>query len=64
LSYAVCTSCHGIDPTKGMNNIGKAKSATAILNAIKGNTGGMGFLSSTITSVEAANIAAYISKPF
>jgi mono/diheme cytochrome c family protein len=59
----VCSGCHGIDPTKGANNIAKAKSASATLSAIKANTGGMGFLSTSIGATEAANIAAYITNP-
>jgi mono/diheme cytochrome c family protein len=62
--YASCSGCHGGDPTKNQNKIQNAASASKTLSAIAGNTGGMGFLSTTIKAAEAANIAAYIAAPF
>jgi hypothetical protein len=53
-----------MDPSKGSNKIGNAATASNTLNAIAKNTGGMGFLSSTIGATEAANIAAYVKAPF
>jgi mono/diheme cytochrome c family protein len=59
-----CAMCHGADPSKGTSNIANAKSASNILSAISSNKGGMSFLGATIGSTEAANIAAYVTKPF
>jgi hypothetical protein len=56
--------CHGVDPTKNQLNILKgANSASTISKAITGNVGGMGFLSGTIGSTEASNLAAYLASP-
>jgi mono/diheme cytochrome c family protein len=64
LYAASCSGCHGADPANGRSNISAAKTASNTLNAISNNKGGMGFLSTTIKATEAANIAAYVTKPF
>jgi hypothetical protein len=52
-----CASCHsGVGPSKGSN-------ASKTLSAIANNTGGMGFLSGTVSATDANNIAAYAVNP-
>lgn len=40
-----------------------ANSPSTILNAINGNTGGMGILSGKISAQDANNLAAYLATP-
>jgi mono/diheme cytochrome c family protein len=49
-----CFACHGA-------NIAAAKNSNNTLNAIASNKGGMGFLTTKITSSQADDIAAYLS---
>ena len=51
-----CQSCHG-------GSTGKGSSASNTLTAIRNNTGGMGFLSGSIGSTEASQIATYAANP-
>ena len=51
-----CATCHG-------GNTGKGANVENILAAIAINTGGMGFLSSSIGSTEASQIATYAANP-
>jgi hypothetical protein len=53
-----------MNPSMGSNKIGNAATASNTLRAIANNTGGMGFLSTTIGATEAANIAEYVKAPF
>ena len=63
LYISSCASCHGSDPTKNQSKILKGTSASTTLSAIASNKGGMGFLSGSIGSKEAQDIAAYLSNP-
>jgi hypothetical protein len=56
--------CHGANPANNSNKILNAKTASNTTKSIANNTGGMGFLSATIGSTEATNIAAYVTNPF
>lgn len=49
-----CFACHGA-------NIAAAKNSNNTLNAIASNRGGMGFLTTKITSIQADDIAEYLS---
>lgn len=51
-----CASCHG-------GQISKGQSASKIMSAISNNTGGMGFLSGSISANDANNIATYAANP-
>lgn len=50
-----CQSCHG-------QRVSDAVNASRILSAIKGNSGGMGSLASTVTNAMADNIATYMAS--
>lgn len=55
--------CHGVaSATNTTNKIQNAKTASKTLTAIANNTGGMSFLSSSIKSAEATDIANYLSS--
>lgn len=51
-----CQACHGGSTSKGSNS-------SNTLAAIRGNTGGMGFLSGSIGATEASQIATYAANP-
>lgn len=57
------SSCHGPDPTRDKSNILNGRNASAIQQAINGDSGGMRFLSSYLNATDIANIAAYIANP-
>lgn len=57
LFASACASCHGA------TNTGMGANASATLRAIATNKGGMGMLSGTIGSQQAADIAAYAANP-
>jgi hypothetical protein len=64
LYAANCAGCHGANPALGINNmLNGANSPSTILNAISSNTGGMKFLSATISAPQANDIAAYLANP-
>jgi mono/diheme cytochrome c family protein len=56
--YGMCSGCHGT-PASGRSGIGKATSASAILNAIA-RVGAMRGMS--LSSAQASEIAAYVSS--
>ncbi|MGB3429817.1 MAG: choice-of-anchor D domain-containing protein [Burkholderiaceae bacterium] len=58
-----CSGCHGTDPTRNDKKILNGRDPQVILNAIASNTGGMGFYKGLVTSVDAADIAAYLTNP-
>lgn len=58
------SSCHGTDPTRDINNVLKgANNPSAIQSAINDNAGGMGIYRSSLSSIDVADIAAYIGNP-
>ena len=57
------SSCHGPDPTQNAKNILNGRNPQVILNAIAQGTGGMGIFQNTITTTDAADIAAYLTNP-
>ena len=58
-----CASCHGGNPAQNISKVLKGTSPGNTLNAIAGNTGGMGYLSGTIGAAQANDIAAYLAQP-
>lgn len=58
-----CASCHGANPRQNMSKILRATSASATLGAIASNTGGMGYLKTTIGQAEAQAIASFVANP-
>lgn len=59
-----CAGCHGGSPAANINRILKAANAPGVItNAINNNTGGMGFLKGSITTQNAADLAAYLAAP-
>ena len=63
LYQANCASCHGGNPAQNISKVLKGSSAGNTLNAIAGNTGGMGYLGGTIGAAQANDIAAYLTQP-
>ena len=57
-----CSTCHGINPASGRNNIRRGSDPMVSRRAINNNIGGMNYLS-FLTDAELANIAAYIQNP-
>lgn len=62
LYAAHCASCHDANPRKNRDNILKGVSPQSTLDAIKGDKGGMGYLSS-LSNEEIQAIATWISNP-
>jgi hypothetical protein len=61
---ASCASCHSIMPVLNVSKVlTGANSASTILNAINGNTGGMGALKGTLSTQQLDDIAAYLATP-
>ncbi|MBK6649830.1 MAG: cytochrome c [Betaproteobacteria bacterium] len=61
---ASCASCHSPNAAANVSKVLKgANSSASILNAITKNTGGMGFLSSSIGAQQAADLAAFLATP-
>ncbi len=59
-----CALCHGSNPSTNIDKVLKgANSASTILSAIAKNSGGMGYLSSTIEATQASDLAAYLATP-
>ncbi|MEB0134167.1 cytochrome c [Actimicrobium sp. CCC2.4] len=59
-----CAGCHGASPAANINRILKAANAPGVITgAINNNTGGMGFLKGSITTQNAADLAAYLAAP-
>lgn len=59
------SSCHGANPSQNRNRVLRgANSPSTIQNAINNNTGGMGiYRNNVLTSVDVADIAAYLGNP-
>ena len=61
---ASCAMCHSQSAAANVSKVLKgANSPSTILNAITKNTGGMGFLSSSIGAQQAADLAAFLATP-
>ena len=61
--YAIhCAECHGVDPSRGKNDIYEAVDPRETREAINENEGGMGILS-FLTDAELQAIAAYVRNP-
>jgi mono/diheme cytochrome c family protein len=61
---ASCASCHSTFPALNVSKVLKgANSASTILNAINGNTGGMGVLRNVYTTQQLNDMAAYLATP-
>lgn len=61
---ASCALCHSPNAAANVSKVLKgANSSASILNAITRNTGGMGFLSSSIGAQQAADLAAFLATP-
>jgi cytochrome c len=58
-----CASCHGSVGAIDTRARASANCGQRLLNAIAGNTGGMGYLSATIKATEADHIALYLVNP-
>jgi mono/diheme cytochrome c family protein len=59
-----CAMCHTANPVLNVSKVLKgANSPSTILNAIRNNIGGMSFLSGTISTQDANNLAAYLATP-
>ena len=56
-------ACHSGFPLAQRNGISKGSSPAAILSAISGNKGSMGFLGPYVNATDANDIAAYIANP-
>jgi mono/diheme cytochrome c family protein len=64
LYAANCALCHGSNAAQNGNNVLRgANASAAILNAISNNKGGMGYLSGTIGSQQASDLAAFLATP-
>jgi len=63
-AYGSCASsgCHGANPAFGQNRILLGRNPNRIINAIRGNFGGMSFLSAVITADSANKISAYLNS--
>jgi len=61
---SLCAACHTSTPANNVSKILKgANSSNAILSAISGNKGGMGYLSGSVNATVASDIAAYLATP-
>ena len=59
-----CASCHSMLPALNISKVLRgANSASTILNAINGNTGGMGVLRGAYTTQQLNDMAAYLATP-
>jgi mono/diheme cytochrome c family protein len=59
-----CASCHSTFPALNISKVLRgANSASTILNAINGNTGGMGVLRGAYTTQQLNDMAAYLATP-
>jgi mono/diheme cytochrome c family protein len=56
--------CHTATPVNNVSKVLKgANSPSTIQSAINANTGGMGFLKSTLSTQDVSDIAAYLATP-
>lgn len=61
---SLCAACHTANPANNVSKILKgANSSSAILSAISGNKGGMGYLSGSVNATVASDMAAYLATP-